>query len=228
LLIDFKSTSTTRTCSKTDVWQVCGYALADTNDQYKIRSVGLSLLRWRTQASWALDELLPMLAGEPTSLAELRGEFAALLPRVRKATTNDEISDVEGRRPDWGPGMGQDGRMVWRCASCGELGTAREGEPVTLPTGASMVRILLPPNWRQHRGRPICSACRKHPDRGPWLAPAWIAGRLCSPELPQGRMDSSVSAKLSSVMSPMRSRGRTAFSEQSSRALREPVRLTDH
>ena len=38
--MDFKPKGMTRVCSREDLWQLCGYALADT-------SVGLSVLRWR-------------------------------------------------------------------------------------------------------------------------------------------------------------------------------------
>jgi len=84
-LIDFKSTSTTRTCSAIDIWQLCGYALADTDGDYRIRSVGLSALRWRTQCSWALGELFPMLAGEPVSVEQFRRDFAAVLAELLRS-----------------------------------------------------------------------------------------------------------------------------------------------
>jgi hypothetical protein len=165
LLIDFKSTSTTRTCSTIDLWQLCGYALADTNDDYKIRSVGLSALRWRTQHSWELAELLPMLAGEPLRLEHLRRDFAAVLAqlssRPRGGTPQRRVAGQGAPGPKWGPELGEDGRTLWRCGFCGELGTAREGELIALRGGATAARVLLPPNWRQREGKPICPDCRK-------------------------------------------------------------------
>ena len=166
LLIDFKSTSTTKTCSRTDIWQLCGYALADTGDNYEIRSVGLSLLRWRTQVAWPLDELLPTLAGESASVDQLRGEFAALLSRrsLSRGRTIKAGGGVRSGRlvsPGLGPVLDQDGRMVWRCAYCGAVETAREGAPTPLAPGTTLNRVLPPPNWRQSSGRAICPACRK-------------------------------------------------------------------
>jgi hypothetical protein len=37
LLLDFKATSSPRTCSRGDLWQLCGYVLADTDDRYAMR-----------------------------------------------------------------------------------------------------------------------------------------------------------------------------------------------
>src|SRR5215213_4913229 len=39
-LLEFKSTSTTRVCSRADIWQLCGYALAD-SDLGRAGRVGL-------------------------------------------------------------------------------------------------------------------------------------------------------------------------------------------
>ncbi|MDQ3676371.1 MAG: hypothetical protein M3401_06140 [Actinomycetota bacterium] len=83
LLLDFKSTSTTSVCSRTDIWQLCGYALADTEDELGITSVGLSALRWRTRVVWPLSELLRELADEPVHLPSLRNDFAATVHRPR-------------------------------------------------------------------------------------------------------------------------------------------------
>jgi len=84
-LLDFKSTATTRVVTGLDVWQVVGYALADSDDQYAIGEVGVSALRWRTRVCWPLDELLPQLAGEPLDLPTARGEFAAVVTGARDA-----------------------------------------------------------------------------------------------------------------------------------------------
>lgn len=81
LLVDLKSTSTRRVCSRSDLWQLCGYALADTGDELGIRSVGLSLLRWRARVEWSLESLLEQLAGERVEVRVLRDDFAELLNR---------------------------------------------------------------------------------------------------------------------------------------------------
>lgn len=94
VLIDFKSTSTTRTCSNADMWQLVGYALADTHDELHIRAVALSALRWRTNQSWPLHELLDELAGERIALTSLRDEFATLLCSI----ADQRRREVERRR----------------------------------------------------------------------------------------------------------------------------------
>ena len=78
-LVEFKSTSTPRVCSRTDIWQLCGYALADTDDELGITSVALSALRWRSRIAWPLQELLNRLADENVQIESLRRDFAAVL-----------------------------------------------------------------------------------------------------------------------------------------------------
>lgn len=79
VLVDFKSTGTTKTCSSKELWQLCGYALADTDDEYAIAGVALWMLRWRTQVQWRLPDFLTTLAGRPVEVRELRVRFAHLL-----------------------------------------------------------------------------------------------------------------------------------------------------
>lgn len=79
VLVELKTTSSTRVCQAADLWQLVGYALADTADTYAIQDVALTLLRWRTHARWPLHGLLEDLAGRPVDLAALRHEFAAVL-----------------------------------------------------------------------------------------------------------------------------------------------------
>ena len=66
----------------TEIRQLLGYALADTDDEYEIRRVGLSALRWGTHTSWPVAKLLAALSGDPnSSIAAWREEFAgAALP----------------------------------------------------------------------------------------------------------------------------------------------------
>lgn len=78
LLIDLKTTSTRRVCSRTDLWQLCGYALADAQGEYGITAVGLSLLRWRERVEWPLDALISELSDGRESLPSLRKEFTKL------------------------------------------------------------------------------------------------------------------------------------------------------
>jgi hypothetical protein len=61
-----------------DLWQLAGYALADTDDTYEVRDVGISAMRWRRRWIIGLDELVLRLAGRPVDIAHLRGELAAV------------------------------------------------------------------------------------------------------------------------------------------------------
>jgi hypothetical protein len=80
LLLDFKATAGTRIVSRHELWQLVGYALADTEDRYGIHSVGISALRWRTWELWPLDTLLGHLGtGPPRSVSAWRAAFARLL-----------------------------------------------------------------------------------------------------------------------------------------------------
>lgn len=78
-----------------ELWQLAGYALADSTDKYEIREVGIAALRWRSTVSWPLTDLLEELAPgppaglrvlggdsprrEPIDLAALRGGFARVV-----------------------------------------------------------------------------------------------------------------------------------------------------
>jgi len=81
VLLDFKSTSTSSVIGRRDLWQLCGYALADTHNEFEITGVGLSALRWRSRVAWDIEQVLRELGGTgATKLAELRKRFAELLP----------------------------------------------------------------------------------------------------------------------------------------------------
>jgi hypothetical protein len=79
-LIDFKTSKKATVIGTTEIRQLLGYALADTDDVYKIQRVSLSALRWGTHTSWPLTELLAELSGDPDpSLAAWREDFAAVV-----------------------------------------------------------------------------------------------------------------------------------------------------
>jgi len=98
-LIDLKSTANSRIARDRGLWQLLGYVLADTNDQYEIREVGIAALRWRSCISWTVEELMSELApkgpmvrvggniGVPAPVAhdlgELRAEFALMVEKSR-------------------------------------------------------------------------------------------------------------------------------------------------
>jgi hypothetical protein len=76
LLLDFKSSAGTRVVRRDELWQLVGYCLANADDHYAIRSVGLAALRWRTTCSWPVSALLAELSGVDRPLADWREEFA--------------------------------------------------------------------------------------------------------------------------------------------------------
>lgn len=74
-LMDLKTTAQRRPLSRASLWQLLGYALADSDDQHGIREVGFLWPRWRKQSVWGLEHLLAITGGHETSLAALRGSF---------------------------------------------------------------------------------------------------------------------------------------------------------
>lgn len=79
LLLDFKSTRYTRTLRQAEAWQLIGYLLLDTTDQYRIDTVGLYLSRSGTLASWPVEEYLELLGACRRDLAVFRNAFTELL-----------------------------------------------------------------------------------------------------------------------------------------------------
>lgn len=76
LLLDLKDAATTRIVRGRDLWQIVGYALADTNDRHGLQTVGVSALRWRRRWIVGLDEIVERLAGQPVRVSVLRRELA--------------------------------------------------------------------------------------------------------------------------------------------------------
>lgn len=94
-LIDWKASAARQVVSRHELWQLVGYALADSTDEYEIQEVGIAALRWRSAVSWSLTDLLEELAPglpaglrvlsdgslrkEPIDLPALRGDFARVV-----------------------------------------------------------------------------------------------------------------------------------------------------
>ncbi|MET9520317.1 hypothetical protein [Streptomyces sp. NPDC002994] len=87
LLLDFKSTRYTRTLRQDEAWQLLGYLLLDTADQYRIDTVGLYLSRSGTLASWPVEEYLELLGACRRDIAVFRRAFTELL---EGCTADDE------------------------------------------------------------------------------------------------------------------------------------------
>lgn len=84
-LIDMKTT-TESTIERRTLWQVCGYCLADSIDEYKITEVGIYFSRHGVQVAWPLADLLALLAGNPIDLEEVRQEFSSILDSLVSPT----------------------------------------------------------------------------------------------------------------------------------------------
>ena len=84
LLFDLKAATTPRIVRGTGVWQIVGYALADTEDT-GLQRVGFSALRWRRRWTVGLDELVVRLAGQAVGVDVLRREFADVARSTRRA-----------------------------------------------------------------------------------------------------------------------------------------------
>ncbi len=79
-LLELKAAAATKIVGRRELWQLVGYVLADTHDEYAIEAVGVSGLRWRRRVIWPLDRLLQELVGGPVSdVARLRVEFAQVV-----------------------------------------------------------------------------------------------------------------------------------------------------
>ncbi|MFD8725429.1 hypothetical protein ACFV2H_47705 [Streptomyces sp. NPDC059629] len=79
LLLDFKSTRSTRTLRQAEAWQLAGYLLLDAEDRYRIDTVGLYLTRTGTFASWPVEEYLELLGACRRDLASFRSAFTELI-----------------------------------------------------------------------------------------------------------------------------------------------------
>ncbi|MDX3209908.1 hypothetical protein [Streptomyces scabiei] len=79
LLLDFKSTRATRTLRQAEAWQLAGYLLLDTEDRYRIDTVGLYLTRSGTFASWPVEEYLELLGACRRDLTVFRAAFTELI-----------------------------------------------------------------------------------------------------------------------------------------------------
>jgi hypothetical protein len=78
LLADLK-TGKRLSLAVTDLFQLLGYALLDYDDEFGISAVGIFSARYAYLATWELGDLLVELAGQPVSLADVRGQFYDLL-----------------------------------------------------------------------------------------------------------------------------------------------------
>lgn len=87
LLLDLKSTKQSRVVGARELWQLVGYALADTEDEYGIESCGIAALRWRTRATRPATDFLRDLSGTERPLADWRADFAALLQALPPRTS---------------------------------------------------------------------------------------------------------------------------------------------
>lgn len=88
MLIDFKAgqggklrVDGTRAASlgRADLDQLLGYALMDYSNTFGLHTVGVYAVRFGHLAAWPLAELGQRMGGQPTSLADLRAQFAQIL-----------------------------------------------------------------------------------------------------------------------------------------------------
>lgn len=86
VLIDFKSSAKQSPISRTELWQLLGYLLADTEDEFAIDRVAISALRWRREVIWSATEFLGLMSRDArTDLQELRSELSHLLDGLPEA-----------------------------------------------------------------------------------------------------------------------------------------------
>lgn len=78
MLLDVKTTRNHTMENRHDGYQLLGYLLLDEDDALHIDTVGFYLSRVPALLSWPVAELLPLVAGRPVDLGELRAEFASV------------------------------------------------------------------------------------------------------------------------------------------------------
>jgi hypothetical protein len=112
VLWDYKATGQTRIVRREEIWQILGYALADSINEFEIDSVGISALRWRRKVQWQLVDLLAQLSGDGrTPVSVWRREFEGLFTapadgsvQARRRAIRQARADVERRaRELWEP-----------------------------------------------------------------------------------------------------------------------------
>jgi hypothetical protein len=81
LLVDLKTVKQPR-LGREAFWQIAGYALADFDDRYQIKRVGLYYSRHGRLYTWNLRDFLSELAGRDTDVGQLRAEFAEVLEKL--------------------------------------------------------------------------------------------------------------------------------------------------
>ncbi|WP_051774437.1 hypothetical protein [Streptomyces sp. NRRL S-237] len=79
LLLDFKSTRHTSTLRQAEAWQLLGYLLLDTDDRYRIDTLGLYLTRGGGLAAWPVEEYLDLLGACRRDLGAFRAALHELL-----------------------------------------------------------------------------------------------------------------------------------------------------
>ena len=89
-LLDIK-TKVNATISKTDLWQLLGYALSDFSDAHTISEVGFYFSRHGVQVAWDIGTLMELMSGVPQDLSSVREHFRDTL----EALDSFRIADIE-------------------------------------------------------------------------------------------------------------------------------------
>ena len=94
MLVDLMSTSQASVVGRFELYQLLGYLLADTDDEYGITRVGFAALRRRRSHFWDAQEFVDELAKPGVfTLADKRAEFEALLARWPRTARTRCASD---------------------------------------------------------------------------------------------------------------------------------------
>jgi hypothetical protein len=96
-LVDVK-TSKDAKIDRALVWQLLGYVLADLDDEHKIERVAVYFSRQGELRSWAVPDLIALLAGQEVRVSDLRGEFRLMLDRYRAEQLSHAPATVALRR----------------------------------------------------------------------------------------------------------------------------------
>ncbi|OKK05268.1 hypothetical protein AMK09_37565 [Streptomyces sp. CB02488] len=162
LLLDFKSARKPHDLPKNTAWQLLGYLLLDTTDQYRIDTVGLYMTRSGILATWPVDEFLALLGTCRRELPALRAVLAEFLTGCdadREPVTEKDRTRIRKLFERLAPAIGPN-----CCPVCAQpVPTARrtyctqwcfQRSTVLRPKGMLPGGRLKFPERRQHLGLP--------------------------------------------------------------------------
>jgi hypothetical protein len=149
-LYDIKTTMD-KSPGRAGLWQVVGYALADTDDAFGVRQLGFYFARQGVILRWPLQGLLNSLGERQVDLAQERAAFRELLERLRE----DRVRSIQDSRTGPLAGPFTFVRKVERPLPFYRKESAREGKLHATVADATPFRLSDEPELS---GKPACGS----------------------------------------------------------------------